>query len=872
MATLAAWRPATAYAKGATVRPNAAQGSVPVALVNGNFEAGDTAWTKDAGWAISTGSAYEGTWKAIYTGTGAGTIKASGTYAATAGQIITATIKAKVLDAADGATAFLKWYDASNVLISTTTGLESSVETGVWMQLSVVSQAPANAAFVVFGVEATRTVGASVAIDDARWDYSAPIEARRMAYRAAQDTAGVSGVVEPTWPTTLGARVTDGTVIWEAVQLDWIEWTARPIIESGVTEPAWPTTVGGFVSDGTTNWEAVSRRVEDENCPQSKVVAIIASKVFAEDADIVRFCATANPLDWTTREDAGYLPTGLQQSNANNMAVLQPYRGNLGCWNANVFQMWQVDPDPTNMALLDQMDGVGSTHTLAATAVGNDLYYLAAPGVRSVGIANAAENLQAGDVGMPIDVLVQAAMAQSVIDGTKALSTYWPGMGQYWLTFGDDGQTAGAGGALRLICAPPAGELGADYTYTYTATGGTAPYTFSVVSGTLPPGLSLDEDTGVLSGIPTEEGSFSFGIQVMDDIGVVAYCGWASEVVEDEVEIEEGVARFLGTGRSSTGFRALSRPMTIGGVWLGSADDQVTPTTSTSVVSMVRYGDYMVSLVQTDSMASTMRLALTTNLSSWATGATPESTGAALGSFTVSGSRLFNWRTNSSTIHYIDSPAAGSFTAGPTLSGGGLARPVALAGNGGEVLAADANGALWGSTDNGTTFTKRVEANFDLARDTMDVNGSRFVVAGDSKSTVYAVAYFTDDNGVSVTASTWPLGAPDQTPGNLVYCGGNDWLLACLGTTPGATALYHSYDNGASFLPVTLPANLYFDLRRLSIAADKATGRVVIAGKEYGTNAPHYYRTDDFGIWTEISRTPTESAGIAAIYPPGSPP
>jgi len=507
MAVLAAWRPATAYVKGATVRPNAAQGSAPVPITNGNFESGDTAWTKDTGWAISTGGAYEGTYKATFTGAGSGTIKTSGTYPATPGQVINATVKAKVLDAADGATALLLWYDASNVLISTSTGLESSVESGVWMQLDVAGTAPDGAAFVTFAIEATRTTGASVDIDDARWDYSAPIEARRLVYRAVQEAAGVSGATEPTWPTTLGARVNDGTVIWETVEVSWIEWTAQPIIESGLTEPTWPTTVGAFVRDNTANWECVSRRVEDEKCPNTKVVCIINSKVFAVDSDIVRYSATAMPLDWSSANDAGYLPTGLQQANANDMAVLYPYRGNLCCWNANCFQMWQTDPDPTQMALLDQMDGIGSMHPLAARAVGNELYFLANQGIRSVGIANAAQNLQAGDVGMPIDLLVQAAMVQWAIDGKKALSTYWPGMGQYWICGADDGVTAGAGGALRLICAPTGGTVGEAYSYTYTATGGTAPYTYSVVSGTLPPGLMID-DNGVISGTPTMAGSY----------------------------------------------------------------------------------------------------------------------------------------------------------------------------------------------------------------------------------------------------------------------------------------------------------------------------------------------------------------------------
>ena len=48
----------------------------------------------------------------------------------------------------------------------------------------------------------------------------------------------------------------------------------------------------------------------------------------------------------------------------------------------------------------------------------------------------------------------------------------------------------------------PTGTLGTPYNQTLTATGGTAPYTFSLVSGTLPAGLSLASN-GVVSGTPT---------------------------------------------------------------------------------------------------------------------------------------------------------------------------------------------------------------------------------------------------------------------------------------------------------------------------------------------------------------------------------
>jgi len=59
------------------------------------------------------------------------------------------------------------------------------------------------------------------------------------------------------------------------------------------------------------------------------------------------------------------------------------------------------------------------------------------------------------------------------------------------------------------------GTVDQSYIVSFQATGGTAPYAWSMVSGTLPAGLSLSS-TGTLSGIPSAAGDFLFRIRATD--------------------------------------------------------------------------------------------------------------------------------------------------------------------------------------------------------------------------------------------------------------------------------------------------------------------------------------------------------------------
>lgn len=439
------WQAGTLYPNGSVVLP-----TVPVvvnlaSLVNPGFDDGTT-----TGWTVTTISGsdvptlstlnpFNGSYSLSLQSTGGTTtleVINSATPAVNPGAVLSASVQVRLsFSGQSSGRAILRWYDAGMVEISTTEGAliqKPGNSSERWVQSNVTGTAPALAAFVRTGFQCGAGSSGDVRIDGMSWSYASNAT---LAFRATQAGVGTSDSSEPVWPPTVGVSVNDGTVVWEGVILTRITYKAIPIMKSGPTEPTWPLGIGTSVNDNTVKWVASTRQVTQ--APNSKVVAITASKVYAADGDIIKFSATVNPLDWTTADDAGYLPSGLNQNGSNDTAVLNIYRSSLVSLSSSTFQNWQVDPDPANMSLLDVMEGIGSTWQHAAQPVAKDLFYLAALGVRTVGISAGSTNLVNGDVGMPIDPLVRASVKQAVIDAVEPRGLYYPSLGQYWLCFSE---------------------------------------------------------------------------------------------------------------------------------------------------------------------------------------------------------------------------------------------------------------------------------------------------------------------------------------------------------------------------------------------------------------------------------------------------
>jgi O-glycosyl hydrolase len=109
-----------------------------------------------------------------------------------------------------------------------------------------------------------------------------------------------------------------------------------------------------------------------------------------------------------------------------------------------------------------------------------------------------------------VATITATGLASGVSAGTTTISALLAGVtGVTTLTV----QTA----PLAIVTTSlPGGVVNVGYSGALAATGGTAPYTWSVASGALPPGLTLNAISGAISGTPITTGAFSLSVQVRD--------------------------------------------------------------------------------------------------------------------------------------------------------------------------------------------------------------------------------------------------------------------------------------------------------------------------------------------------------------------
>ena len=75
--------------------------------------------------------------------------------------------------------------------------------------------------------------------------------------------------------------------------------------------------------------------------------------------------------------------------------------------------------------------------------------------------------------------------------------------------------------AVQITEKAKTGRLGKDYRASFKTKGGRGPFSWSITSGALPPGLNFNTTTSAITGVPTQAGEFPLTVQVTDALGGV---------------------------------------------------------------------------------------------------------------------------------------------------------------------------------------------------------------------------------------------------------------------------------------------------------------------------------------------------------------
>jgi hypothetical protein len=82
------------------------------------------------------------------------------------------------------------------------------------------------------------------------------------------------------------------------------------------------------------------------------------------------------------------------------------------------------------------------------------------------------------------------------------------------------------------------GSLGSPFLQQLTATGGVPPYSWTIVNGSLPPGLTLDPFSGLISGTASAAGAFAFTMQVTDSKSTISQKQASISIIAQPLSIQ----------------------------------------------------------------------------------------------------------------------------------------------------------------------------------------------------------------------------------------------------------------------------------------------------------------------------------------------
>lgn len=156
------------------------------------------------------------------------------------------------------------------------------------------------------------------------------------------------------------------------------------------------------------------------------------NRVYIAAGGQINFSDNGDPTGWEQQNPgAGFIKYLSYFGGIDSVYSISQLQGRLVIVARRSVQLWTVDADPANFALVQEMDNIGSIAPLATQNIGDfDVIILDDTGFRSLRTREVTLNAYVDDIGVAIDSLVQADLLS--VSAATCVGIVEPTLKNYW--------------------------------------------------------------------------------------------------------------------------------------------------------------------------------------------------------------------------------------------------------------------------------------------------------------------------------------------------------------------------------------------------------------------------------------------------------
>lgn len=169
-------------------------------------------------------------------------------------------------------------------------------------------------------------------------------------------------------------------------------------------------------------------------------VKTIDAKMYALSDSNMHFSGIARPTEWTTDvTGAGFINISTYASGSEELKAIAQYQNFAAVFSESNITIWFIDPDPSLYRKTQLLRNTGTISPHSVTEFGDaDLFYLNESGIRSLRARDSSNAASASDLGVPVDTLIKAAVANLTTEERERISgLIEPDDGRFWLVVQD---------------------------------------------------------------------------------------------------------------------------------------------------------------------------------------------------------------------------------------------------------------------------------------------------------------------------------------------------------------------------------------------------------------------------------------------------